>query len=89
MISFCWETVRVHGDADPGHLEAAIRHVLSRHGGTWRVLISRTNDAWRIRLEQPAETQARATVITTSVPTPLAPGAALRSLLDDALRHHG
>jgi hypothetical protein len=32
MISFCWESVRVHGDAEPAHLEAAIRHVLSSAG---------------------------------------------------------
>ena len=88
MISFCWETVRVHGDPDPGHLEAAIRHVLSKHSGNWRVVVSRTADTWRIRFEQPRDTQGPSAVATTSVATPLPSGAVLRTLVADALRDH-
>lgn len=85
-ISFCWETVRVHGDGEPSHLETAIRHVLSRHEGGWKVVLSRTAGTWSIRLERPRETQGPSVVVTTNVPAPLPDGLTLRTLLAEALQ---
>jgi hypothetical protein len=88
-ISLCWETVRVYGDPEPAHLEAAIRHVLAKQGGTWRVSLSRAASEWRIRLEQPQETQAAGVLINTTIPHPLPSGSVLRTLLAGALSRRG
>jgi hypothetical protein len=85
MISFRWETVRTFGDAEPAQLEAAIRHVLSGQAGTWQVTLGRTARAWRLRFEQRRDDYRPRTLVTTTIPMPLGPPAALQTTLNEIL----
>jgi hypothetical protein len=85
MISFRWETVRTFGDAEPAQLEAAIRHVLSSQTGTWQVTLGRTSRAWRLRFEQRRNEHGPRTLVTTTIPMPIGPPAALHSTLTEIL----
>ena len=86
MISFRWETVRTFGDAEPAQLEAAIRQVLSGQAGTWQVTLGRSARAWRLRFEQRRNDYSPKTLVTTTIPMPLGPPAALQTTLTDILK---
>src|SRR5947207_585934 len=85
MISFRWETVRTFGDAEPAQLEAAIRQVLSGQDATWQVTMGRTARALHLRFESRTMEHGPRTLVTTTIPMPIGPPAALHTTLTQLL----
>ena len=54
----------------------------------WRVFLARSGSEWRIRFEQPQETQAPSVAVVTAVPVPLPAGTVLRTLVAQAVGYH-